>query len=1074
MSSFEDSILRVLKGDSVVGAAFLVSDRLVATCAHVIKSAGADVGGKISLRLPNDRDIDAVVESEFWRDPNVEDISILRLEETIENIQPVILGPSSGTKGHNFSTFGFPNTGQELSGGGEIIGQATINVIKVLQLRSPEVTPGFSGAPIFDEITKRVVAMVVAITPPDEYQRLGATAFAIPSETIREICSELQISDICPYRSLDVFNEEDAPFFFGRESVVKKMIDSLKREPRFLAMLGPSGSGKSSVVRAGLIPALKRGKVPGSDKWGVITIRPGNQPFEQLDSAGLMKSEDGLEKAARSWCKSHPEKSRLVLIVDQFEELLVSTLADIRQKFIKELAHLLDSSVVITIIITLRDDFYSRFLQGAAMLTTWLERGLVNIPTMLDEDELRAMVIEPAKTIGLNFEEGLVEVIISDAVEADRTNETARSTILPLLEFALTELWERRKNGWLTHNAYILIDGVTGGLTQWADQIYHALNEEDRFWARRILTDLVHLGDPAQDLPDSKRKRTISDLFRFADEHEQIHRVVRNLTDGRLLVTGRDDKGETVELIHDALIREWALLRGWMQTDRDFRTWREQLQSAIKQWIASNKDDDALLRGAPLLEAEAWQEKRNSDLTNVERNYIIMSAKVLEREIKLKAQRQALINVSRQLSSLTDLKVVPQEILIQLPRVIEYDHSALFLEDIDGVPRLLATRGFPTDAPTDKLNYEIKGVNVYHVIAKHAEALVIGDVEKHPSWSQPDWLEDNHSWLGTPLYTKNKVNGMLVLSRKQPNAFDQDDVQIVTEFATEASSALENSRLYSDLGQFNQMMERMVEQRVNELQNAYSVVEQLDKNKNDWIHAAGYELRTPLTVILGYMEMIKSAPVVKEDPALSQAMDGVLQGTNRLRQIVDSLIDIARLENQVIIPNLEAVALGPVLRLVCEGFTEDLEEYHIKLELDPSINTMPPLLADSELLKKAFHNIIVNAITFTRDGGAIFLKARPIPVDGPAEYCEISIRDTGIGIDPANHKIIFEKLYQLRKGELPSIRRTKFKGSGQGVGLAIVARIVKLHGGKIWVESPGYDEEKLPGSAFIIQIPLNK
>src|SRR5262249_325364 len=151
-----------------------------------------------------------------------------------------------------------------------------------LQLDSRQVTPGFSGAPIFDETTKRVVGMVVAITPPDEYQRLGTTAFAIPCETIREICSELQISDICPYRSLDVFNEEDAPFFFGRDRVVQKMIDSLKREPRFLAVLGPSGSGKSSVVRAGLIPALKQGRVPGSDRWGVLIIRPAAQPFEQL------------------------------------------------------------------------------------------------------------------------------------------------------------------------------------------------------------------------------------------------------------------------------------------------------------------------------------------------------------------------------------------------------------------------------------------------------------------------------------------------------------------------------------------------------------------------------------------------------------------------------------------------------------------------------------------------------------------------------------------------------------------------------------------------------------------------
>jgi len=191
MSTFEDSILRVMNGDTVVGAAFLVSDRLVATCAHVVQSAGVKVGGKISMQSADGMKVVGVVEPEFWRDVNAEDISILKLEGSPSNLKPLVLGSSSGTKGRNFSTFGFPNKGQELSGRGEIVGQATIAGKKVLQLRSPEVTPGFSGAPIFDEVTKRVVGMVVAITPPDGYQRLGTTAFAIRSETLHDVCEEI-------------------------------------------------------------------------------------------------------------------------------------------------------------------------------------------------------------------------------------------------------------------------------------------------------------------------------------------------------------------------------------------------------------------------------------------------------------------------------------------------------------------------------------------------------------------------------------------------------------------------------------------------------------------------------------------------------------------------------------------------------------------------------------------------------------------------------------------------------------------------------------------------------------------
>jgi signal transduction histidine kinase len=270
------------------------------------------------------------------------------------------------------------------------------------------------------------------------------------------------------------------------------------------------------------------------------------------------------------------------------------------------------------------------------------------------------------------------------------------------------------------------------------------------------------------------------------------------------------------------------------------------------------------------------------------------------------------------------------------------------------------------------------------------------------------------------------------------------------------------------------MMERMVEQRVDELSNAHNTLKKLDKNKSDFIQVAAHELRTPLTVIKGYMGMLKSSPAIKENSTLTQAMQGVLQGTDRLHQIVNSMLDVARLENQVLSPHLETVSIGPILRLIQKDYASDLAMRNLTLQIDPDINSTPALLADSELLQKALDNVIVNAIKFTPDGGSIFVSARPFDGNGSGNLCEIQVRDTGIGIDPANHKIVFEKLYQLGKVELHSSGRTKFKGGGPGLGLAIAAGIVKAHRGKIWVESPGYDEEKLPGSTFFIHIPLAK
>jgi DNA-binding LacI/PurR family transcriptional regulator/signal transduction histidine kinase len=484
---------------------------------------------------------------------------------------------------------------------------------------------------------------------------------------------------------------------------------------------------------------------------------------------------------------------------------------------------------------------------------------------------------------------------------------------------------------------------------------------------------------------------------------------------------------------------------------------KEQVQKEVERLLAEARDRTAELAIA----------KEFADGIAAE------NAKLYSSEQARRHAAEALAKSSRQLSTLASEEEVPQQIVEQLSTLIPNNHSALFLEDVNGVPRLLAHRGLPEDVPASDLKYSMNGANVYHALAKGAEPMLIGDVRTMQGWKQPEWLPEDRSWLGIPLYAKNKVTGMLALSRSQPAAFNQDEVLLARTFAIQASIALENAHLYADLNRFNQLMERMVEERVRDLNSAHETLQKLDKNKSDFIQVAAHELRTPLTIIKGYMGMIKSAPAIRDNPSLTQAMDGVLQGTDRLHQVVNSMLDVVRLENQVLTPRLDTVTLGPILRLIQKNYAEDLQARRLTLELDPAINSVPALQADSELLKKALDHVIVNSIKFTPDGGKILVSAETVQ-DGNAPMCEIRICDTGIGIDPANHKIVFEKLYQLGRVELHSSGRTKFKGGGPGLGLAIAAGIVKAHKGKIWVESPGYDEEKLPGSTFFIQIPLAK
>lgn len=449
------------------------------------------------------------------------------------------------------------------------------------------------------------------------------------------------------------------------------------------------------------------------------------------------------------------------------------------------------------------------------------------------------------------------------------------------------------------------------------------------------------------------------------------------------------------------------------------------------------------------------------------------NAKLFESEQARRHGAEALARSSRQLSSLTTIEKLPQQILEQLLEVLPYDRSILFMEDVNNVPRIRAQHGFPADVDISDFYLQINDKDFYKTVARKKEILLISDVRAVTEWSQPDWLPHDRSWLGVPLFSKNKVIGLLVLSRSK-NSFNEDDSLMVTTFAMQAIVSLENARLYDEVTGISQMMERMVSQRVEELNTAYNTLSKHDKNKSAFIQVAAHELRTPLTVIKGYLGMLSSDSFVRGSPMLSQAIDGVLQGTNRLHQIVNSMLDVARLDNQITSPHVEPVSLNLILRLIHKDYVTDLAARNLTFDLDEAIKDFPPILADPELLKKALDHVIVNAIKFTPDGGSITISATVVEDARQGKLAEIRVKDTGIGIDREHHKIIFEKLFQLGTVELHSSSRTNYKGGGAGLGLAIASGIVKALQGSIWVESTGHDETNFSGSTFIIRLPLVK
>lgn len=428
---------------------------------------------------------------------------------------------------------------------------------------------------------------------------------------------------VCPYRGLHFFREEDAPFFFGRETFSATLIQELEQKP-FLAVVGASGSGKSSVVRAGLVPHLRKGA--DGHVWDVLAVTPGSRPLRALAAAlvPLLQPElSGVDRlveirklSQHFEAKTLPlpdvvlgclEKQRgtdrLLLFVDQWEELYTACRdEEARRWFIDELLTAATDAPV-RVVLTLRGDFYGRALTHRGLVDR-LQDGVVILGPMTRE-ELRSTLEAPANAegVGLEFEPGLVDRIL-DEVGDEPGN-------LPLLEYMLRELWEKRRGNVLHFEAYEAMKGVRGAIAARADKIFQTeLTEAQKDAARRVMMQLVRSSEGA---PDTRRRAVLP------AEDENALAVIHKLATARLLVTGRDEArtgAQTVEIAHEALIQNWGLLRRWIDEDREFLRTRERIETAATLWEKERRIHDRLLApGRPLVEAEDLLAKRGPDLS---------------------------------------------------------------------------------------------------------------------------------------------------------------------------------------------------------------------------------------------------------------------------------------------------------------------------------------------------------------------------------------------------------------------------------------------------------------------------
>ena len=257
-----------------------------------------------------------------------------------------------------------------------------------------------------------------------------------------------------------------------------------------------------------------------------------------------------------------------------------------------------------------------------------------------------------------------------------------------------------------------------------------------------------------------------------------------------------------------------------------------------------------------------------------------------------------------------------------------------------------------------------------------------------------------------------------------------------------------------------------------ELQRTNKILHQLDRNKLEFIQVAAHELRTPLTVLKGYVGLLGSFPGIKENATLGEVLEGIEKGTNRMHEVVNMMLDVTRIDTETLDATLVPVPLKHIVNDLVDDFKSAAAEREIEITVNHADDT-PNIHANPGLLQKALYHLIVNAIKFTPDGGQVTVSTRPVQMDANGQGVEIAVKDTGIGLDPEHHELIFEKFYQVGSVKLHSSSKTAFKGGGPGLGLALVRGVARSHGGRVWVESQRHDEVNFPGSTFYLQLPVN-
>ncbi|CAM2066648.1 Non-specific serine/threonine protein kinase [Sulfidibacter corallicola] len=496
---------------------------------------------------------------------------------------------------------------------------------------------------------------------------------------------------LCPFRGLEVFREEDRHLFFGRESLIQR-ITSYMTDHAFGAVLGPSGSGKSSIVQAGVIPWLRE------RNQEVLLFKPDRRPIEELVFAlrglfgganlnlpteqwynRLSGSAEALHFIAREILEI-TKKKKLCLVIDQFEEVFTLAENDAeRAAFVAGLCYAVDRpKPYLSVLLTMRSDFLGK-CAAYPDLNNYVIDHLMQVPPM-NREELARSIECPAALAGLTLEPGLLNRILDDV--AGSPGE------LPLLEHALLELYERHQEGLLTQAAYDEIGGIEGALAKRAENEYGAVDAAGRHVLRRMFA--LCLVQPGEGVEDSRRRATKEELIAVGGE--RVEPLLQRWTASRLL-TGTRDEGRDLDIVdvaHEALIRRWHRIGEWMAEDRETARLIHRLRRAAATWEAANRDEDHLLRGGPLYQMKDLVTREADHLTDLERAFVAAGVALAEKEVHAREATIARLRRRRN-------QAVVASAFALLLAAFAFFQRALILRERDAVDRERQTAERVTD-----------------------------------------------------------------------------------------------------------------------------------------------------------------------------------------------------------------------------------------------------------------------------------------------------------------------------------------------------------------------------------------